>query len=69
MLFLSGCFFLRLKPLRSDLCNIFQILDTDKDGYITFSDYFDFIRKYLCNGYELPDVAANKEKSMKQIKT
>lgn len=36
---------------------IFNMLDTDKDGYITFADYFSFIRKFLCGGFELPDVA------------
>ena len=39
---------------------IFKILDTDKDGFITFSQYFDFIRKYLCEGYELPDAEENR---------
>lgn len=57
MLFVNGCFFMRLKPLRSDMSIIFNMLDTDKDGYITFADYFSFIRKFLCGGFELPDVA------------
>ena len=56
----SGCFFLKFKPLRADLTIIFKILDTDKDGFITFSQYFDFIRKYLCEGYELPDAESNR---------
>ena len=57
---MSGCFFLKFKPLRADLTIIFKILDTDKDGYITFAQYFEFIRQYLCEGYELPDAEEKK---------
>jgi len=41
-----------VKPSREDLTEIFNMLDTDKDGYITFSEYIDFIRKYLGLGIQ-----------------
>ena len=44
---------------------IFNIIDTDKDGYITLGEYFAFVRKYLCGGYELPDAHENKQQSLK----
>jgi len=43
---------LRVKPTREDLTEIFKLLDTDSDGYITFSQYVDFIRKYLGLGIQ-----------------
>lgn len=51
-LVLYACFFLRVKPTEADLTEIFNLLDTDKDGYITFSEYVDFIRKYLGLGIQ-----------------
>ena len=47
-----ACFFLRKKPLRDDLVNIFNMIDTDRDGWITFMQYIDFIRKYLGLGIQ-----------------
>ena len=64
---LKACFFLRLKPLRGDLVIVFNMLDTNHDHLITFEEYFDFIRNYLCNGYELPDAEEKKQISMKHI--
>ena len=52
-LVLFACFFLRVKPSREDLTEIFRSLDTDKDGYITFAEYIDFIRKYLGLGIQI----------------
>lgn len=46
-LVLFACSFLKSKPSQQDLTEIFALLDTDKDGYITFAEYADFIRKYL----------------------
>jgi Ca2+-binding EF-hand superfamily protein len=48
----EGCFFIRLKPSLEDLTWIFQQLDTDHDGFITFQQYSAFIRKYLGNGID-----------------
>lgn len=49
ILILEGCYFIKFKPTRQDLEFIFGVLDTDKDGYITFQQFVDFIRKYLGN--------------------
>jgi len=38
---------LKRKPDIGDLKEIFKILDTDSDGYITFWEYILFIKKYL----------------------
>lgn len=46
-LVLFACFFLRAKPSKEDLTVIFRIIDTDNDGYISFAQYAEFIRKYL----------------------
>lgn len=48
----EACFFIRFKVPREDLVWIFNELDTDKDGYITFQQYVDFIKKYLGNGID-----------------
>jgi len=36
-------------PCKEDLTFIFKELDTDHDGFITFQQFVDFIRKYLGN--------------------
>lgn len=51
-LVLYACFFLRVKPTEADLTEIFRFLDTDNDGYITFAEYVNFIRKYLGLGIQ-----------------
>lgn len=48
----EACYFIRFKVPREDLVFIFNALDTDKDGYITFQQYVDFIRKYLGNNID-----------------
>jgi Ca2+-binding EF-hand superfamily protein len=48
----ESCFFIRYKVPREDLVFIFNELDTDKDGFITFQQYVDFIKKYLGNGID-----------------
>ena len=45
--------FIRVKPSRQDLEAIFKELDTDSDGFITFFQYAEFIKKYLGNGLDL----------------
>jgi Ca2+-binding EF-hand superfamily protein len=46
--------YLRVKPTEVDLTEVFKILDTDIDGFITFKEYVDFIRKYLGMGLTAP---------------
>lgn len=43
-------FFIRTKPPKADLILIFETLDTDKDGFITFEQYINFIKQYLGKG-------------------
>ena len=52
-LVLFACFFLKYKPSKEDLTEIFITLDTDKDGYISFSEYLAFIIKYLGIGLDM----------------
>jgi len=52
LLITDACFFIRLRPSIEDLTWIFQQLDTDHDGFITFQQYADFIRKYLGRGID-----------------
>lgn len=52
-IFGEHCFFIKIKVELKDLQYIFSELDTDKDGFITFKQYSDFIRKYLGNGLDL----------------
>nr|BAJ98216.1 predicted protein [Hordeum vulgare subsp. vulgare] len=52
-IFTEHCFFIKLKPSQEDLRYIFDELDTDHDGFITFKQYSDFVRKYLGNGLDL----------------
>jgi Ca2+-binding EF-hand superfamily protein len=49
----EACYFIRFKPLREDLVFIFNALDTDRDGYITFQQYAEFIKKYLGNNIDI----------------
>lgn len=48
----EGCYFIKYRPCRDDLIFIFKELDTDNDGFITFQQFVDFIRKYLGNGID-----------------
>jgi Ca2+-binding EF-hand superfamily protein len=48
----DACYFITYKPPRDTLIFIFRELDTDRDGFITFTQYADFIRKYLGNGID-----------------
>lgn len=45
---LQYCFsFIQIKPLDSDLDQIFSDVDLDSDGEITYSDYFLLLREYF----------------------
>ena len=48
----EGCYFIKYVPMYDDLVFIFKELDTDHDGFITFQQFVDFIRKYLGNGID-----------------
>jgi Ca2+-binding EF-hand superfamily protein len=54
----NACFFLKVLPLRDDLIWIFQSLDTDKDGFITFLEFAAFIKKYLGNNIDFVKIKA-----------
>lgn len=49
-LVLDACFWMPVKPSRSLLEAIFAVLDEDKDGFISYKTYVDFIRKFLSGG-------------------
>ncbi len=59
--FTEHCFFIRVKPSREDLEAIFKELDTDSDGFISFFQYAEFIRKYLGNGLDLSSSKYSKD--------
>jgi len=42
-----------LERNKEDLLYIFNELDTDNDGFITFQQYLNFIKKHLGNGIDL----------------
>lgn len=42
------------------MLTIFEILDRDKDGFITFEEYINFIRKYLGRGLQIVDQPAKQ---------
>lgn len=52
-LVLFACFFLKYKPSKEDLTEIFITIDTDKDGFIYFAQYLEFIIKYLGIGLDM----------------
>lgn len=43
----SSTFYLRIHLLREDIIEVFKIIDTDSDGWITYEEYIAFIIKYL----------------------
>lgn len=53
--------FIKIRPSKQDLLTIFEILDTDKDGFISFEQYITFIRKYLGRGLEIVDRPVKQE--------
>ena len=44
---IEGCYFLRKKPYPEDLRAIYQIIDTNRNGVVEFSEFTVFIQKYL----------------------
>lgn len=44
---------MKYKPSKEDLTEIFITIDTDKDGFISFSQYLEFIIKYLGIGLDM----------------
>lgn len=56
----ENCFFLRFKPQQELLTQVFQIIDTNRDNYISLTEYMDFIRKYLGRGLAIIDDTPKK---------
>jgi len=46
----DNTFFLRFRPENDLLTSVFQIIDTNRDGWITLIEYINFIRQYLGRG-------------------
>ena len=44
---------MRKKPYHEDLLAIYSLIDTNNDGWVDFSEYVDFIRKYLGFGIQI----------------
>ena len=72
-IFTESIFFIRIKRSIEDLTYIFNELDTDKDGFITFNEYANFIKKYLGNGIDLSsskysaDISGVSEEELKFV--
>ncbi len=62
----DACFFVKERPPKEDLKAIFTILDTNRDGYISLTEYMNFIRKYLGKGLQIVD-EINPEASKKVV--
>jgi Ca2+-binding EF-hand superfamily protein len=60
-LLFDNLFFIKVRPSKQDLLTIFEILDTDKDGFISFQQYINFIREYLGRGLEIVDKPIKQE--------
>lgn len=39
--------FITIKPIRSVLETAFNEVDADRDGFITYADYFGFLKEYF----------------------
>lgn len=59
----DNTFFLRFRPEEDLLTKVFQIIDTNRDGYITLLEYMNFIRQYLGSGLTIIDDSAKKLKN------
>lgn len=51
----DNTFFLRFRPENDLLTQVFQIIDTNRDGWITLLEYMNFIRQYLGRGLTIVD--------------
>jgi Ca2+-binding EF-hand superfamily protein len=60
-LLFENLFFIKVRPSKQDLLTIFEILDNDKDGFISFQQYIKFIREYLGRGLEIVDKPIKQE--------
>lgn len=54
----EACYFVRYRPRRTLLEAIFRMLDTNRDGYISFEEFYEFIKKNL--GGNLPIMEQEK---------
>lgn len=51
----ENSFFIRYRPDNELLTKIFQIIDTNRDNWITLTEYMNFIRQYLGRGLTIID--------------
>lgn len=51
---------MRFRPENDLLTSVFQIIDTNRDGYITLIEYINFIRQYLGRGLAIIDEPPKK---------
>lgn len=58
----DNTFFLRFRPDNELLTKVFQIIDTNRDGWITLLEYMNFIRQYLGRGLTITDESPKKIK-------
>lgn len=64
--------FLNYDFKQDDLTRIFQFIDTDRDGYISYSEYFTFIRNYLgskrqiTQPIEIPNIPVKRYNSIEE---
>jgi Ca2+-binding EF-hand superfamily protein len=58
----DNTFFLRFRPENDLLTKVFQIIDTNRDNWITLVEYMNFIRQYLGRGLIIVDESPKKIK-------
>lgn len=58
----DNTFFLRFRPDNDLLTKVFQIIDTNRDNWITLVEYMNFIRQYLGRGLIIVDESPKKIK-------
>ena len=58
----DNTFFLRFRPENDLLAKVFQIIDTNRDNWITLVEYMNFIRQYLGRGLIIVDESPKKIK-------
>ncbi len=58
----DNTFFLRFRPENDLLTKVFQIIDTNRDNWITLIEYMNFIRQYLGRGLTVVDDSPKKIK-------
>lgn len=65
----DNTFFLRFRPDQELCTKVFQIIDTNRDGWITLIEYINFIRQYLGRGLNVVDENPKKIKDQPKPST